>query len=98
MAKSEHELTWKDIETGAAVTDPGNAAGYRTGDWRSQRPTYDFSRCLKCGICYVFCPEGCVRQNQKGFFEANPFYCKGCGICAFECPTRVIVMREEEEK
>ncbi|APV44130.1 pyruvate ferredoxin oxidoreductase delta subunit [Dehalogenimonas formicexedens] len=98
MAKSEFELTWQDIEIGAAVTEPGSAAAYKTGDWKSQRPTYDFSRCLKCGICYVFCPEGCVRQNQKGHFEANPYYCKGCGICAYECPTRVIVMREEEEK
>ncbi|AKG53689.1 pyruvate:ferredoxin oxidoreductase delta subunit [Dehalogenimonas sp. WBC-2] len=98
MAKPENELTWQEIEIGAAVTEPGNAAIYRTGDWRSQKPTYDFSRCLKCGICFVFCPEGCIRQNQRGFYEADFYYCKGCGICSYECPTRVIAMREEEEK
>ena len=98
MAKPENELTWQDIETGAVVIEPGNAAIYRTGDWRSQKPTYDFSRCLKCGICFVFCPEGCVRQNHRGFYEADFYYCKGCGICSYECPTRVIAMREEEEK
>lgn len=97
MTKSEKELTWKDIEIGGIVTEPGNASQYRTGDWRSQRTNYDFSRCIKCGICYVFCPEGCVNQRDDGFFEANLYYCKGCGICAQECPTGVITMTEEEE-
>ncbi|MBC8460109.1 MAG: 4Fe-4S binding protein, partial [Deltaproteobacteria bacterium] len=28
---------------------------------------------------------------------ADLFYCKGCGICAHECPTQSIKMIEEEE-
>ena len=97
MAKSESELTWKDMEIGCIVTEPGSARQYQTGAWRSQRPTYDFSKCIKCGICQLFCPEGCVEQNQDGCFEANLYYCKGCGICARECWTRVITMVDEEE-
>ena len=97
MAKSESELTWKDLEIGCIVTEPGNAAQYQTGDWRSQKPTYDFSKCTKCGICQTFCPEGCVEQDDEGYFVADLFYCKGCGICATECPTDVITMVEEEE-
>ena len=97
MTKSEGELTWKDLEIGCIATEPGNASLYRSGDWRSQRPTYDFRRCIKCGICQVFCPEGCVGQNDDGFFEADLYYCKGCGICSKECPTGVITMVEEEE-
>ena len=97
MTKPEGELTWKDLETGSIVTEPGNARQYRTGDWRSQRPTYDFNRCIKCGICQIFCPEGCVGPNADGHFEADMYYCKGCGICTRECPTRVITMVEEEE-
>jgi pyruvate ferredoxin oxidoreductase delta subunit len=98
LAKSEAELTWQDIEIGAIVTEPGSTRQYKTGDWRSQRPTYDFKKCIKCGICYIYCPEGCVYQNDEGCFEANLFYCKGCGICSHECPTGVITMVEEEEK
>ena len=97
MTKPESEITWKDLEIGAIATEPGNASQYKTGDWRSQRPTYDFNKCIKCGICAIFCPEGCVEPNEDGYFEANLFYCKGCGICARECWTQAITMVEEEE-
>lgn len=97
MAKSEGELTWKDLEIGCISTEPGSASQYKTGAWRSQRPTYTFDRCIKCGICQLYCPEGCIFQNKEGRFEANFDYCKGCGLCAHECPTRVITMVEEEE-
>ena len=97
MVKKESDLTWKDIEIGGIAIEPGSARLYRTGDWRSQRPTYNFKKCIKCGVCYIFCPEGCIGQNADGYFEAELYYCKGCGICGAECPTRVITMVEEEE-
>ena len=97
MTKPEGELTWKDLEIGSIVPEPGNASQYQTGAWRSQRPIFDNSKCIKCGICYIFCPEGCVEQNDEGYFEANLFYCKGCGICVRECWTRAITMLEEGE-
>ncbi len=97
MAKTEGEMTWKDIEIGGISTDPGSASLYKTGTWRSQRPTYQFNRCIKCAICQLFCPEGCIYQNKEGYFEADLDYCKGCGICSKECPTKVITMVEETE-
>ncbi len=97
MTKPENEITWKDLEIGAIVTEPGNASQYKTGDWRSQKPIFDNSKCNKCGLCYIFCPEGCIEQQADGYFKANLFYCKGCGICAEECPKDVITMVEEEE-
>ena len=97
MTKPENEITWKDLEIGAIATEPGNASQYKTGDWRSQRPVYDFNKCIKCGMCSIFCPEGCIEQNEEGYFEANLFHCKGCGICARECWTQAISMVEEEE-
>jgi len=97
LTKPENELTWKDLEIGSIVIEPGNASQYQTGDWRSQRPVYNFKKCIKCGICYIFCPEGCIAQNAEGYFEPNLFYCKGCGICAYECPTEAITIVKEEE-
>jgi len=96
LAKPENELTWKDLEIGSIVTEPGSASQYQTGDWKSQRPIFNLKRCIKCGLCFVFCPEGCIRQNADGYFEADLFYCKGCGICEVECPTQAITMVEEE--
>ena len=97
MTKPENELTWTDLEIGSIVTEPGNASQYQTGDWRSQKPIIDKSKCNKCTLCYIFCPEGCIERDAEGYFEANLFYCKGCGICARECWTRAITMIEEVE-
>ena len=97
MTKPGSELTWRDLEIGFIITEPGNASQYQTGDWRSQKPVFNNDRCIKCGMCSLFCPDGCIEQNDEGYFEANLFYCKGCGICARECWTQAITMVEEEE-
>lgn len=97
MTKPEGELTWRDLEIGSIVTEAGNASQYQTGDWRSERPIFDNNKCIKCGLCYIFCPEGCIGQNAEGYFEADLFYCKGCGICARECWPKAITMVPEEE-
>jgi pyruvate ferredoxin oxidoreductase delta subunit len=98
LAKKEQEITVKDIEKGAVVTEPGSAEQYRSGDWRSQRPVIDRSECIKCGFCFLYCPEGCVKQTKEGYFEPDMYYCKGCGICAVECPKKCIKMQEEKGK
>lgn len=98
MAKSEDSLTLKDLNLGCVVTEPGNARQYKTGSWKSKRPVTDREKCNKCGLCYIYCPEGCIRVNNEGYFLSNYEYCKGCGICAHECPQEAITMIEEEEE
>ncbi len=97
MAKPDNELTWKDLEVGYIVTKPGSAKTLKTGDWRSDRPIFDNTKCSKCGSCYLYCPDCCVVQDAEGFYAADLYYCKGCGICAVECPNNVITMVQEEE-
>lgn len=94
--KKQEEMTWKDLEVGCVVCKPGSACTYMTGDWRSRRPIWDHEKCIKCGLCYLFCPDACVSQKE-GKFQADLRYCKGCGICAQECPTSAIKMVEEEQ-
>ena len=90
----EKSLSWKELNPGFVVTEMGNARSYQTGYWKSERPVRDNVKCIKCGMCALFCPEDCIRQDAEGFFEADEFYCKGCGICARECWTGAITMVE----
>ncbi len=94
--KSETELTWRDLEIGCIVTEPGSASQYQTGGWRSQKPIFDKSKCNKCGLCFIYCPEGCITQTAEGLYEPNMYYCKGCGICAHECARKAITIKDEE--
>ncbi|MEW6034373.1 MAG: 4Fe-4S binding protein [Chloroflexota bacterium] len=67
----------------------------RTGDWRWQRPVMDEKRCRKCGQCWLFCPTNSRYESEK-CFDTNLDYCKGCGVCAFECMADAITMVPEE--
>jgi 2-oxoacid:acceptor oxidoreductase delta subunit (pyruvate/2-ketoisovalerate family) len=61
-------------------------------------------RCFGCGTCslcencYTFCPDSSLwRKDQHETFEIDYEFCKGCGICALECPSRFIEMVREEK-
>jgi len=92
------QLTWKDLEVGNIVTEAGNGSFRKTGDWRTERPILDKEKCIKCALCWMYCPDGAIRPGEDGYYEADPYYCKGCGICASICPAGAITMIEEEEQ
>jgi 2-oxoacid:acceptor oxidoreductase delta subunit (pyruvate/2-ketoisovalerate family) len=63
---------------------------------------YEARRCLSCGNCfecdncYGMCPDNAVIKLGSGKgFEFNYDFCKGCGICAQECPCGAINMVAE---
>ncbi|MBN1380855.1 MAG: 4Fe-4S binding protein [Deltaproteobacteria bacterium] len=95
MVKRKWPETWQEVNPGCIVFEPGSASEYHTGTWRSQRPVWNNNKCIKCGICYIFCPEGCIHEGTDGYFYADLDYCKGCGICAQECWPAAISMVEE---
>ena len=69
----------------------------KTGDWRAERPVVDRDKCVKCAICWLYCPTQSVVEKPT-WFEAGLEICKGCGVCAQECPHQAIVMVEEVEE
>ena len=91
------KFTWRDLEPGVIISDAGNSREYKTGDWRSAKPVVKQEQCIKCGICYLFCPDMAIIQAEDGTFKADLYYCKGCGICEQECYTGCITMVDEEE-
>ena len=64
---------------------------------------YEARRCLSCGNCfecdncYGVCPDNAVIKLGPGKrFKFNYDFCKGCGVCAAECPCGAIKMVPEE--
>jgi 2-oxoacid:acceptor oxidoreductase delta subunit (pyruvate/2-ketoisovalerate family) len=63
---------------------------------------FEARRCLSCGNCfecdncYGVCPDNAVIKRDPGQrYEFNYDYCKGCGLCAEECPCGAIAMVPE---
>ena len=97
MSRQSTRPPWQELALGTAVTEPGSSRYNRTGDWRSSRPIWNLEQCIKCGVCMVFCPEGCIAMRADGYPQADYEYCKGCGICANECWTGCIALEEEAD-
>ncbi|MCX7944923.1 MAG: 4Fe-4S binding protein [Deltaproteobacteria bacterium] len=97
MPKPMEEYKWHELNVGCVVDEVGSARDYKTGGWRSLKPVWEESKCIKCGLCWLYCPDAAIFQKENGYFTANLDYCKGCGICAHECWPRAIKMVEDEK-
>ncbi|MGN1208758.1 MAG: NAD(P)-binding protein [Duodenibacillus sp.] len=69
----------------------------------SENALFEARRCMSCGNCfecdncYGVCPDNAVIKLGAGMkFKFNYDYCKGCGICANECPCGAIDMVSED--
>lgn len=56
--------------------------------------------CLACDNCWTLCPDSAVLKTPEPGADGSPYvfdleYCKGCGLCAEECPPGFIEMEAE---
>ena len=72
------------------------------GNLTEDNALFEARRCLSCGNCfecdncYGICPDNAVIKVGPGEgFKFNYDYCKGCGMCAAECPCGAIRMEPE---
>jgi len=91
------------------VAPPGESLANKTGAWRTQRPVFKHTTFIGCRACELVCPEGCIFEDPKHAhvleekkrevhnWDFDPDYCKGCGMCAVECPVNDIDMVMEEK-
>jgi len=82
------------ITLGLVAHTPGASKRNKTGGWRTLRPVVDETKCKKCWLCVVYCPDSAMKKGQTSSLPDYD-YCKGCGICAKECPSKCITMVEE---
>ncbi len=47
-------------------------------------------KCASCLICVRSCAYGVPRINEDGVSEIDEALCRGCGVCAAECPAKAI--------
>jgi pyruvate ferredoxin oxidoreductase delta subunit len=81
-----------------ARSTPAAGEAGRTGDWRSHTPVIDHDKCTgkdTCLLCWLYCPDGVISRDFP--LEIDVEYCKGCGICAEECPRDAIHMVEAKK-
>ncbi|MDR1119114.1 MAG: NAD(P)-binding protein [Bifidobacteriaceae bacterium] len=53
--------------------------------------------CFECDNCYGLCPDDVIVKLGHGQkYEIDLDYCKGCGVCAAECPCGCIEMVPED--
>jgi pyruvate ferredoxin oxidoreductase delta subunit len=90
---------WRDIPIGGMILEAGNSLQYKTGGWRAFRPIFGEAACVHCMICWLFCPDTSILVDSEGVkmtgFDLD--YCKGCGICAVECPVNQKVIRNAQK-
>jgi len=85
---------WKQIAPAGVCSK--SSSSFLTGDWKTYTPIRDLEKCTRCLTCVIFCPDGAIRWiPEKKDIEFDMNFCKGCGICANECPTKAIKMKLE---
>ncbi len=86
---------WKELPIGAVVDTPGNISVVETGSWAVEQPVVDLDACVHCMICWMLCPDSAFIVEGDKLMAVDYVHCKGCGICAVECPKKCIEMVQD---
>ena len=93
----KRELMDKEEMMDGGIATGGTMSKQNTGSWRSQVPLTDFDECIHCMQCWIFCPDCAITVKDGKKTGTDMQHCKGCGICATECPVDCIKMKPVED-
>ena len=88
--------SWQELAAGGIVLRE-DAPRQRTGGWRTGvKPRADFSACVNCLLCWLYCPDAAVLVDGEVFKGFDYDLCKGCELCAEMCPAGAIELVPED--
>jgi 2-oxoacid:acceptor oxidoreductase delta subunit (pyruvate/2-ketoisovalerate family) len=108
----EKKVIWRGVkDMPPMAVSLGSMRVNLTGNWRNVRPVINYEKCTRCMICWKYCPEPSILIKMPEEIGLKPEgkyagkeipvidlnYCKGCGICAVECPVECIELVKEEK-
>lgn len=95
---------WIDLDPESTATAAPNiyagltSVKVRTGLWRVLRPVVDENICKKCTwVCGSACPDGVINISPTGYPMIDYDHCKGCMVCAVQCPRHAIASVSEAD-
>ena len=89
--------SWADVSIGGTVLLPGSTERNLTGSWRTFRPVWDEEKCSHCMTCWILCPDDSILVEDGKVVGIDYDHCKGCGICAAECPPKIQAFEMKRE-
>jgi pyruvate ferredoxin oxidoreductase delta subunit len=95
--EKEKKLSAKELPQGD-ILGAGTAKEFKTGDWRTEKPVWNAQKCIHCMACWIACPDAAITTKDGKVTGIDYEHCKGCGICAKECPAKVAAIQMEKEK
>lgn len=92
IEKFKYPNSFKEMPLGpcaksAILTEPNSG-------WRIMKPVINKDKCIKCLKCWLICPDGVIDKEGE-ILKIDYNFCKGCGICSYECPADAIEMVKE---
>ena len=86
---------YSKVPIGTVVPYPGSSLVVKTGDWAATQPKLIKEKCHSCLTCFFVCPDNAITmdfsENPNGYPVINTDYCKGCGLCAYECEDKALI-------
>jgi NADPH-dependent glutamate synthase beta subunit-like oxidoreductase len=98
LAHFTHVRMHPDAHGPATVTarDEVNAGISWDAAMEEAKRCFNCGVCNQCELCLIFCGDVAISRRADGpGFDIDLDYCKGCGVCAAECPRGAIAMTRE---
>ncbi len=85
-----------DIDRRKTTFDEAQKALSQPEALAESRRCLSCGNCFECDNCYGVCPDNAIKKAKDGSLTIDYEYCKGCGLCAAECPCGAIEMEHEK--